>query len=398
VHAVGSAEFASSHVSLHAPDAPKALTTRYLDFWLLGGASLLVWLALVGLAGFRSNPGIAQHFVDLTATTASLSLLVNYPHFLLSYKLAYGRGRPFVFAHWPQLVAVPLALLALFVIAYRLYEVPVASLRLVSAVSTPLSAWGANAQVLAGPRLGDVLLTGAFNLMILTIGWHYTKQVFGCMLVYAHLDGYRLSVSQRRLLKGALLSVWAMSFVDNNLSGSFRTYGGFSYSTFDLPDLTGPISLVVVAVSCGLVLYRVFYTNYVANGQMPSLNMVVPLVALYVWWLPVTRQAEFYFLLVPLFHSLQYLAFVYKREHTRLAATTRRDARATVLIVGVVVAGWLAFEFLPGTMDARLRTPDAWGFFFFMTAVMLFINIHHYFIDNVIWRFSDPEVRANLLG
>jgi hypothetical protein len=28
---------------------------------------------------------------------------------------------------------------------------------------------------------------------------------------------------------------------------------------------------------------------------------------------------------------------------------------------------------------------------------MLFINIHHYFIDNVIWRFRDPVVRQHLL-
>jgi hypothetical protein len=36
--------------------------------------------------------------------------------------------------------------------------------------------------------------------------------------------------------------------------------------------------------------------------------------------------------------------------------------------------------------------------FFFFTAAMLFINIHHYFIDNVIWRFKDPEVRNYLLA
>jgi hypothetical protein len=29
---------------------------------------------------------------------------------------------------------------------------------------------------------------------------------------------------------------------------------------------------------------------------------------------------------------------------------------------------------------------------------MLFINIHHYFIDNVLWRFRDPEVREYLLA
>jgi len=33
-----------------------------------------------------------------------------------------------------------------------------------------------------------------------------------------------------------------------------------------------------------------------------------------------------------------------------------------------------------------------------MIAAMLFINTHHYFIDNVVWRFKDPQVRAYLLG
>jgi len=29
---------------------------------------------------------------------------------------------------------------------------------------------------------------------------------------------------------------------------------------------------------------------------------------------------------------------------------------------------------------------------------MLFINIHHYFIDNVLWRFKDPEIQKYLLA
>ena len=49
-------------------------------------------------------------------------------------------------------------------------------------------------------------------------------------------------------------------------------------------------------------------------------------------------------------------------------------------------------------MDSRVGTNDAWGMSFFVTAAMLFINIHHYFIDNVLWRFKDPRVRAYLLS
>jgi hypothetical protein len=64
--------------------------------------------------------------------------------------------------------------------------------------------WGVNAQVLLGPRAGDVLLTAGFNLMVLTIGWHYTKQVFGCMMVYARYDGYLLTPFQRAITRYAL--------------------------------------------------------------------------------------------------------------------------------------------------------------------------------------------------
>ena len=64
----------------------------------------------------------------------------------------------------------------------------------------------------------------------------------------------------------------------------------------------------------------------------------------------------------------------------------------------LVVAGWLAFEFVPNEVDTALGTFNAWQMFFFFTAAMLFINIHHYFLDNVLWRFKDPQVRQYLLG
>ena len=44
----------------------KALTTRFLDFWLLGGASLLVWLVMIAVQGFRGSWAIDQHFKNLT--------------------------------------------------------------------------------------------------------------------------------------------------------------------------------------------------------------------------------------------------------------------------------------------------------------------------------------------
>jgi hypothetical protein len=378
--------------------APRALTTRFLDFWLLGGASLVVWAAMVLASQFRGSVAVGTHFGDLASTSASLALVVNYPHFMSSYAMAYTRGRPFILRYWWQLLVVPVLLLALLAAAYAFYDVPATRLSLVQSAADAIATWGVNGQVLAGPLVGDLLLTAAFNLMLLTIGWHYTKQVFGCMMVYARFDGYAMSAADRQLTRWTLMSVWAMSFVDANISGSFRAWGGFSYSTLDLPDPARPLAIGIVLLGFVLVAYRVFYANYRRTGRRPSLNMVVPFVALYVWWLPGTRQAEFYFLLVPFFHSLQYLAFVYKREGTRIMKRPHPELRAFAVVVAIVAAGWLAFEFLPGTLDRQLNTFDTRGVFFFLTAAMLFINIHHYFIDNVLWRFADPDVRQYLLG
>jgi hypothetical protein len=43
-------------------ERPHALTTRFADFWLLGGASLLVWFVMFATQGFRAAWAIDQHF------------------------------------------------------------------------------------------------------------------------------------------------------------------------------------------------------------------------------------------------------------------------------------------------------------------------------------------------
>jgi len=382
-----------------APRPGRALTTRFIDFWLLGGASLLVWLALFVLQHFRSAWAVDQHFKNLTITTVSLALLVNNPHFMVSYQLAYSRGRSFVATHWWQLVAVPLALLGLFALAYVDFDRPTAeALPFLPGLARFLSARGAGTGLWTTPRFGDFLFSVAFAVMYFTVGWHYTKQTFGCMMLYANFDAYPLSPAQRSLIKWNLLSVWWVNFTYGNRSQQQLGFSDFSFYSIDLPDVLAPLAACVLIVGLALVLYRVVYANYRATGQLPGANLLVPFVAIYVWWMPLTRQQEFYILLTPLFHSLQYLAVVSKLENTRLSSTPHSELKATALVLGMIAAGWLCFELLPNTIDNRLGTFSAWHMFFFFTAAMLFINIHHYFIDNVVWRFKDPVVRKHLLA
>src|SRR5438105_3289695 len=81
--------------------ARKAVTSRTLDFWCLGGASILVWAAIIIGGVFRQKfVAIDQHFSQLTATFGILSLLCNYPHFIVSYRIGYSKGWRFILRHW----------------------------------------------------------------------------------------------------------------------------------------------------------------------------------------------------------------------------------------------------------------------------------------------------------
>lgn len=234
--------------------------------------------------------------------------------------------------------------------------------------------------------------------MFFTVGWHYTKQAFGCMMLYAHFDGYRLTPRQRGVIKWNLLSIAWMNLAHGSQQSGPLAFSHYSYYSVDLPDVLVPLSACMLTVGFVLVGWTVFYRKYAEDRQLPTMNMLVPFVAMYVWWMPFMRQHEFYYLLIPFFHSLQYLVVASKLEHGRLKTSAHYEIKATAIVVGVIGAGWLSFDFIPSTLDAWLGTFNTWHIFFFFTAAMLFINIHHYFIDNVIWRFRDPVVKQHLLA
>jgi len=348
------------------------LVSRSLDFWLLGGASLLVYVVMTLGAGFRDLYGVSNQFGNLAVTMAMMSLFVNYPHFLASYRLAYGRGRAFLVKHWFHTIVVPCLLINFLVAAY----------------------WFANDP--GSKSLCERMLGAAVNFMYFTVGWHYSKQAFGCMMVYAAYDRYPLDRVQRESLRFSLLSLWWYSFAYGNLAptGSFWS---LTYSTWQVPFSAYYASRAIFFALAGWVLYRVLFRNWKA-GYRPNPTFWVPYVALAVWFAPCFRQPDFFFYVVPFFHSLQYLAFVYRVERAQ-PGLRESASRATTLILGLCLTGWLSFELVPGNLDIAYDNLRTFGFSFFLLAANVFINIHHYFLDNVLWRVrEDEKVRTALFS
>ncbi len=63
----------------------------------------------------------------------------------------------------------------------------------------------------------------------------------------------------------------------------------------------------------------------------------------------------------------------------------------------LLVVGFLAFELGPNILDNGPETPWELKAWFFLFAFVVFLNVHHFFIDSVVWKFKQSEVRDNLL-
>ena len=386
----------ASIATLDSKLEPKSLLgSRFLDFWLVGGASLVAWLLLTLLAPYKDmNWAINRHITSLPAFSSVAALFINYPHFMVSYKLSYGQGWAFARRNWFQMLAVPVLLFWSLGASWLF-------LRNGSLAFSPFAqyTWA------HGQEFGRTIIAGMVKLLYFTVGWHYSKQMFGIMMVYAKFDNYRLTEWQRRWTKATLFGVWFVNYVSFSGVGNTLDYSGVSYTNFLLPDWMPMVAKIFAAVSLVGFAVAVVGAKYRENGQRPTVMFILPIVSLVAWWLPSVLQQDFYGYLVPFFHSLQYLCFVKKSEEVAwteqgvfAASTAKKSSHYIAFFLGLVLTGWLSFECLPAMFDSPSAPMSVPGLGFFFIAAGLFINIHHYFIDNVLWRFQTSSVAKRLVA
>ncbi len=376
----------------------KSLLTRPFDFWFLGGASLVVWGVFVLFQFYREVQFVNEYFASFVVTFSSLQVLVNYPHFMASYKLAYSRGKAFIFHNWFALLFIPFILVFYLFWAYLGMSGPYSGLLGTDNINMVLDQWNLGFQLPSHVSLGSHLMNFIINVMFLTVGWHYTRQVYGCMMVYSYYDNYLLNALQRKMILFSLYSIWIVSLVNANLKSSYNDYWGLKYYSFQLGESVYFFSQLIVVVGFLFFLYFICFKNFKQLKKWPSPNFLVSYVAMHVWWFPMFIQHEYFAYAVPFFHSLQYLPFVYKLEKQNASklGDFRKQLKITIIVFLLILLGFLSFDLVPNVLDKYVTSE--WSFFFFIASFSVFINIHHYFIDSVIWRFKDPVVKQALLS
>lgn len=107
--------------------------------------------------------------------------------------------------------------------------------------------------------------------------------------------------------------------------------------------------------------------------------------------------------LTPALHAVQYLYFVRllktnesREREANLLGSAKTRVRA--LALGALLLGFLLFDLLPETLDAFAAPAAGWqnrllGATPWFAGLYVFINLHHYAMDAVIWRRENPSTR-----
>jgi hypothetical protein len=356
-----------------------ARSSAWFEFLVVGGATLVLfpiaWLLRAGLG--LDDSELAVGFLMFHAAH-----VINDPHFAVTYLLFYKNFRERAFGatsdvaqrtrYWVAGIVAPAAM-ALWAIA-------------------ALVAGSAE-------RLGLLL-----ELMFLLVGWHYVKQGFGVLSVLSARRGVRFAARERRALLGHCYASWAYAWASPADPGRDLEESGVVFRSIAHPAALERITHALFLLSA-LWLAWVLVAKWRRERRVPPL---APLSALLitVWlWSVYSTLDPLMIYMIPALHSLQYLYFVWLLARNEARSEEgpplfRRPAsvRVGALLLGATALGWLLLRALPHGLDAALvpapgASTDRLGSTPYFAACFAFVNLHHYFMDAVIWRRENPDTR-----
>ncbi len=338
-----------------------AIISPWVDALCIGGGSILLLLPMA-LAG---NTTILQ---IRPSVLAWISIFVNLPHFLASYRLVYG-SRETVLKYRAAALYVPLGL-----IIFGVFAVGMSSL---------------------------TTLYVAFMIVVagIYLAWHYTGQTWGMMATYAYLGGNPFSDKERLFLRTGLrlLLFWHVSWFIAN--GNAYPVPPPFHPIVEVISYYLPI-VTIAAFVMGLAgfLYQVHRTR-----KWPPLRVVIPWVAIFFWYraLDLNIQALFW---VQIAHAVQYLIFPFRVELNRaqlhLPAAGRKVQWHMLGYTVALIAGSCVLDKLivPASRNQVISLFGTAAGEAVPMVALAFLNIHHYFTDGCIWKLSNPQVRRDLFG
>lgn len=371
-------QFAQDYAGAASADAAphrRHLIGPLADFFCFGGSALLILPLLLLLPAEAWKERV-------TVVMVLLANVVNYPHFAHSYQLFYRGFRAKASA----------GLLGPGIRARYLF----------AGIGVPLLLAGFFA--LCFTRSDLRLLGYSANAMALFVGWHYVKQGYGLLMVDCTLKRQFFDAAEKRILLLNGYAVWGASWAAANVALAQENIWGIGHYTFALPQWL-VIGLAALASGTSGMTAWMLLSHWRARRTLPVNGVIAYLVSLYLWQAFVLLN-PLWFVVSPALHSLQYLAVVWRFQANYETAASPESAPRGLAVPKVVLfslsgiaLGFTGFWLLPAIGDTLIPYDKAvFGSTALLFAAWIFINIHHYFIDNVIWRRDNPDAKAYLFS
>jgi len=327
----------------------------WVDASLIGGLSIITWL---GLRAFYTGAATKP----LVTTALVLSLFVNFPHFSAT--------------------------------VYRLYQ---------SSEHTrqfPVTAWGLPfimfGAVFACFWQPEAVAPYFLLLFFFWSPYHYSGQTVGITMVYARRCGFPIGRRERLALSAFVFSAFVYGATHMQENGLTDFYG-MSVPILAFPAWMAPAAQAVMCA--GALAFAGFAAAWCrAQRRLFPPIVLLPAAAHFVWFVPGAGLKSF-LIVIPLFHSLQYLliALVVQLKLRVDAEGSEHSwprVRAEALRWGArnITGGVLLFIGLP-LCFTWLPLP----FLTIAGIIAAAVNVHHFFVDGVIWKLRDGSNSSALM-
>ena len=326
------------------------------DASVIGGASVVAYLLMWS---FRDRIPMDSVY----AASAALLVAVNWPHFSATvYRLYHSRAN--VRQYPLTAIAIPFVLLG--------------------------GVWASFAEP-------DAVAPYFVKLYLIWSPYHFSGQTLGITLLYARRANVRFSKAERFAIAAFIYGTFLLPTIAFETGRTGSDYYGVVYPALGLPVWTRQVAEVWLA-GCAVALVFIVLRWKRDGKALPPAIILLPALTQFVWFVLGSRLRAFNEF-VPMFHSLQYLFIAWalqlkeKLDVESITPSRRYVAWETVrwLLLNIV-GGMLLFETLPLLFEMT-GYPTA-----FVTGIIFSaVQVHHFFVDGVIWKLKSPTVSSPLM-
>jgi hypothetical protein len=230
--------------------------------------------------------------------------------------------------------------------------------------------------------------------------FHFSGQSFGISMVYAKRAGFKMGNFERQALKIFIYSsfIGVLFRVDSYIQTS--THYNIKFLALNVPESFYDISLAVMIIS-GICLGFSVYKHKKKNEAALPMIVLLPAFTHLIWFIGGAYHDAFNGL-VPFFHSAQYLFIAWAMQTKDVVEKAKTEnvladkffvaKKTTIWFVINCIVGAGMFEGLPLIFPAASLDP-----MITMGIVVVGVQVHHFFVDGVIWKLKSQHETSPLL-